>query len=1258
MKLVVVESPAKAKTIEKYLGSGYQVLASYGHIRDLPSKDGSVNPDNGFSMVWQNYPDKAHRLKAIEDAVKESDSLILATDPDREGEAISWHVMEWLRSKKLLPDDVERVTFNAITKAAVTDAMAHPRQLDNDLINAYLARRALDYLVGFTLSPILWRKLPGAKSAGRVQSVALRLVVDREQEIEGFKPQEYWSVEADMEADSIGFTSRLIQWRGQKLEKLSIADKAQAEAAKSDVESGHFTVANVETKPVSRNPQPPFTTSTLQQEAARKLGFAASHTMRLAQSLYEEGLITYMRTDGVQMDESAIVAARKTITQRYDGGFVPDKPRQYQVKAKNAQEAHEAIRPTDFSRDKAASGDHARLYELIWKRALASQMASAKLERTTVDLTDGTGQNVLRVTGQVVLFSGFLTLYEESADDNANDRDGKEGRARLPLLRAGDAPLKKEVRADQHFTQPPPRYSEASLVKKMEDLGIGRPSTYASVIQLLKDRAYVTLERNRFIPSEAGRLLTAFLERFFERYVSYDFTAGLEDSLDEISGGRADWQKVLDAFWHDFKPKTAEVMEQQPSAITAELDKFLEPWLFPDKGDGHDPRECPSCHTGRLALKGGRFGAFIACSNYPECKYTRGFGQAEDGVDDNEPVLLGYMPENSDDDGYMAFSDQGDISSNTASASEMGVTDGGTAANTAFSGKGNGASSAGTVPSTSETGSATLHSGHSHGVVNSSLKKGSTTASAISGLSEDAILPFDPDEPASSTGNIPPSQSRMAGGSSGNSRDSSAHGVSTAAGIDAESQAGISNQALAGKNNVGRTAVSDNKGNNSSGTIAAAHKGGSTDDNATASDHDGDIGSGASSAGQDVDNTLLSHRNGDIDSRAIPAAHKDSSTDQNASDAAVSNADNHALSHDRNSDDASVSNSDKKTDSKAVSTGHDVGNAITSDNSPSDNVAHLASTPSSATSSVKVALETENNDTAASKADEQAKEEEESRKARAVTRRTGRFGPYIQLGEGKNAKRVSVPRDVNPREVDFSLASRLLALPREIGLHPESGKMIIAGTGRYGPYLNCDGKYARLSSTEELLDIDIDRAVVKLAEAAQNKGRTGATLSREPLKVFGDSPVTEKPVQLMNGRYGPYVTDGETNASLPKDTTPESLTFEEALALLEARAKMPKKKKTKKAAAKKPAAKKTTTKKAAPKKATTKTANPKSATTDSATSEDGDATPAKSPTKKAAAKKTTAKKPASKSATKKTPASKTTAAEKTSNATPKDEVAE
>ncbi|MCA1955326.1 type I DNA topoisomerase [Zymomonas sp.] len=1236
MKLVVVESPAKAKTIEKYLGSGYQVLASYGHIRDLPSKDGSVNPDNGFSMVWQNYPDKAHRLKAIEDAVKESDSLILATDPDREGEAISWHILEWLKAKKLLPDDVERVTFNAITKAAVTDAMAHPRQLDNDLINAYLARRALDYLVGFTLSPILWRKLPSAKSAGRVQSVALRLVVDREQEIEGFKPQEYWSVEADMEADNIGFTSRLIQWRGQKLEKLSIADKAQAEAAKSDVESGHFTVSNVETKPVSRNPQPPFTTSTLQQEAARKLGFAASHTMRLAQSLYEEGLITYMRTDGVQMDESAIAAARKTITQRYDGGFVPDKPRQYQVKAKNAQEAHEAIRPTDFSRDKAASGDHARLYELIWKRALASQMASAKLERTTVDLTDGTGQNVLRVTGQVVLFSGFLTLYEESADDNANDRDGKEGRARLPLLRAGDAPLKKEVRADQHFTQPPPRYSEASLVKKMEDLGIGRPSTYASVIQLLKDRAYVTLERNRFIPSEAGRLLTAFLERFFERYVSYDFTAGLEDSLDEISGGRADWQNILDAFWHDFRPKTAEVMEQQPSAITAELDKFLEAWLFPDKGDGHDPRECPSCHTGRLALKGGRFGAFIACSNYPECKYTRGFGQGEDGVDDNEPVLLGYMPENadhSDDDSYSdasnqtedltaktTLSDKDDLSSNAASAAD---------------------------------------------------------------------LPFDPDEPLSSTGEATSPKSSLTDDktvSSGNNGDSSAHGASAAAAtsdeVDADNQAGIRNQALSGKNNADHAAISDNKANNSSGAILAAQKGGSTDDKATASDHDGHIGSGADSTRQDADNAPLSHRNGDI-----AAAYTGSSTDHNARHAVLSNhkeaadsadsadsvdsADSNAFSHDRNSndasvssddapvssDDASVSKSDAKIDSNAVSTGHDVGHAIASDNSHSDNVAHLASMPSSATSSVKVALE-EDNDTATSKADAQAKEEEDSRKARAVTRRTGRFGPYIQLGEGKSAKRVSVPRDVNPREVDFSLASRLLALPREIGLHPESGKIIIAGTGRYGPYLNCDGKYARLSSTEELLDIDIDRAVVKLAEAAQNKGRTGATLSREPLKVLGDSPVTEKPVQLMNGRYGPYVTDGETNASLPKDTTPESLTFEEALALLEARAKMPKKKKTKKAAAKKSTAKKTPTKKAAPKKATPKTATKKSTTTDSTASEDGSAPPEKAPAKKAVAKKTVVKKTTSKStATKASP--KKTATKKTvsKKAPSKDEVA-
>jgi len=635
LKLVVVESPAKAKTIEKYLGPGHRVLASYGHVRDLPPRDGSVKPDEGFAMDWETYPDKAKQLKAISDEAKKADTLILATDPDREGEAISWHVQEVLRKKKALPAKVERVTFNAITKSAVTEAMAHPRGLDEDLIDAYRARRALDYLVGFTLSPILWRKLPGAKSAGRVQSVALRLIVDREREIELFRSQEYWQVSASFEADGTPFTARLVALDGTKLERLSIGDKGSADAAKKVVEDGRFTVQSVETKPLSRNPPPPFTTSTLQQEAARKLGFAASHTMRIAQSLYEDGLITYMRTDGVQMAGEAISAARRAIADRYDAGYVPDKPRQYSSKAKNAQEAHEAIRPTDFSRDRAASGDHARLYSLIYNRALASQMASARLERTTVELTDGAGRATLRATGQVVLFPGFMALYDEGRDDPQDEESG-----RMPALRSGDAPAKTGVEAVQSFTQPPPRYSEASLVKRLEELGIGRPSTYAATLQTLKDREYVRLEKQRFIPEESGRLVTAFLERFFERYVSFDYTAELEEELDDVSGGRLGWQKMLEDFWRDFKPKAGEVMDQKPSEVTAALDDFLAPYLFPDKGDGSDPRLCPLCGTGKLGLRGGKFGAFVACSNYPDCKYTRRFGQGEDAASEG-PAEIG-----------------------------------------------------------------------------------------------------------------------------------------------------------------------------------------------------------------------------------------------------------------------------------------------------------------------------------------------------------------------------------------------------------------------------------------------------------------------------------------------------------------------------------------------------------------------------------------------------------------------------------------
>src|SRR5438270_2359025 len=637
MKLVVVESPAKAKTIEKYLGSGHRVLASFGHVRDLPPKDGSVDPEHDFTMLWQVSPDRAKQLRAITDEAKNADTLILATDPDREGEAISWHVQEVLRQKKALPANVQRVTCNAITNSAVTEAMKKPRGLDEDLIDAYRARRALDYLVGFTLSPILWRKLPGAKSAGRVQSVALRLIVDREREIEIFKPQEYWQVGATFESDGQQFKSRLVQLDGNKIDRLTIGNRGDADGAKAVVEAGRFTVSSVETKPFSRNPPPPFTTSTLQQEAARKLGSSASHTIRVAQSLYEDGLITYMLTDGIDMAPEAISAARRAIASRYDAGFVPDRPRQYQSKIKNAQEAHEAIRPTDFDRSRAASGDHVRLYELVYNRALASQMASARLERTTVELTDGAGRAVLRATGQVVLFPGYLALYEEGRDEKSDEEEV----ARMPSLREGDAPVKTAVEATQSFTQPPPRYYEASLVKRLEELGIGRPSTYAATLQTLKDREYVRIDKGRFVPEESGRLVTAFLERFFDRYVSYDYTAELEEELDDVSGGRLQWQKLLDDFWRDFKPKAGEVMYQKPSEITAALDEFLAPWLYPPRADGSDPRVCPQCGNGRLSLRGGKFGAFVACSNYPDCKYTQKFGQGGDQAQSDGPTELG-----------------------------------------------------------------------------------------------------------------------------------------------------------------------------------------------------------------------------------------------------------------------------------------------------------------------------------------------------------------------------------------------------------------------------------------------------------------------------------------------------------------------------------------------------------------------------------------------------------------------------------------
>ncbi len=647
MNVVVVESPAKAKTINKYLGSDYTVLASYGHVRDLPAKDGSVRPDDDFAMDWEVDAKASKRLSDIAAALKGGAGLILATDPDREGEAISWHVLEVLRKKKAIGKDapVSRVTFNAITKAAVTTAMANPRQIDMELVDAYLARRALDYLVGFTLSPVLWRKLPGARSAGRVQSVALRLVVEREQEIEAFRAREYWTVEADVSAGSDPFLARLSVHEGNKLGKFDLGDEAKAHAARAAVQAGAFTVSAVETKPARRSPPPPFTTSTLQQEAARKLGFNAQRTMQAAQKLYEGvdengGLITYMRTDGVASAPEAITEARSVIGKRFGGEYVPAEPRYYKSKAKNAQEAHEAIRPTSLARDPKSlhlDGDLARLYELIWRRMAASQMEAARLDRTTVDLTTADGKTGLRATGQVVLFDGYLAVYEEGRDDTpkAGDEDQDDSR-RLPVIKQGAAAKVAEARADQHFTEPPPRYSEASLVKKMEELGIGRPSTYASILTVLRDRSYVRMDKNRFVPEDKGRLLIAFLAEFFQRYVEYDFTADLEQRLDEVSDGKLEYKVLLRDFWRDFHAAIEGMGDKGVREVIDALDAALEPALFPPREDGVDPRTCPTCVAehrdgGRLGLRISRNGAFIGCSNYPECRYTRPFATGEAG---------------------------------------------------------------------------------------------------------------------------------------------------------------------------------------------------------------------------------------------------------------------------------------------------------------------------------------------------------------------------------------------------------------------------------------------------------------------------------------------------------------------------------------------------------------------------------------------------------------------------------------------------
>jgi len=831
MNIVIVESAAKAKTINKYLGRDYKVLASYGHVSDLPAKDGSVEPDKDFEMHWRVSPDSTKVIREIVSEVKKADRLILATDPDREGEAISWHLLRILEEKKALKGvKVQRVAFNAVTKDSVRQALEQPREIDSPLVEAYLARRALDYLVGFTLSPVLWRKLPGARSAGRVQSVALRLVCDRELEIEAFRSQEYWTINAKL-ANAAGedFTARLQARDGKKLGKFDVPNEEAAKAIHAAVKDGSFKVLSIERKSAKRNPAPPFTTSTLQQEASRKLRYSPRQTMQIAQKLYEGidlggdtvGLITYMRTDGVQIAPEALSQCRDVIGGDFGRKYLPDSPRHYKTKAKNAQEAHEAVRPTDYARapddvKRYLKDDEYKLYKLIWQRAVASQMASAEVDRTTADIdtqgNDGT-RYTFRATGQVITFDGFLKLYEEGRDDE-KDEDS----ARLPALAEGETVKARAIEPKQHFTEPPPRFTEATLIKKLEELGIGRPSTYASTMNVLRERDYVRLEKNRLVPEDRGRLVTAFLESFFQRYVEYDFTADLEEKLDRISNGEIEWKQVLRDFWREFIGAVDEIKDLRVAEVLEALNEILGPHIFPDAGDGSDPRACPACADGRLSLKVGKFGAFIGCSNYPECRFTRQLGQdgQEGGAPDN--VELGYDPE---------------------------------------------------------------------------------------------------------TGEM-------------------------------------------------------------------------------------------------------------------------------------------------------------------------------------------------------------------------------------VTLRNGRFGPYVQLGEAQNGekpKRSSVPKGMEPAQVTLEMALRLLSLPREVGPHPETGKPIVAGIGRYGPFVEHGGKYANLDSAEEVFTVGLNRAVSLLAEAKTRRPR-GATV----LKELGEHPELGGEIQVCDGRYGPYVKHGKINATLPKDADPAELSVEKAVELIAAKA--------------------------------------------------------------------------------------------------------
>jgi len=662
MNVVVVESPAKAKTINKYLGKDYQVLASFGHVRDLPAKDGSVRPNEDFAMTYAVDDDAKKQISAIAKAVKGAGKLILATDPDREGEAISWHVLEALKESKALPakTEVERVVFNEITKNAILEAMKHPRAIDMDLVNAQQARRALDYLVGFTLSPVLWRKLPGSRSAGRVQSVALRLICDRDEEIEKFVSQEYWDIRTQLTStEGVAFKAKLSYWQGKKLEKFDIPNEARAKEIAGALDGKQYNVLSIEPKQARRHPYPPFTTSTLQQDASRKLGFSAKKTMQLAQKLYEGmdidgetvGLITYMRTDGVTVSQEAITAARALIAKDYGDRYMPPTPRVYKVKQKNAQEAHEAIRPTEVTRlpsqvEQALERDMFRLYELIWKRMMASQMESAVFDQVAVDVESSDKQAILHATGSVMRFDGFLTLYQEARDEDDVD---EESRA-LPPLNAGEAVGLKEVLPEQHFTEPPPRYTEASLVKKLEELSIGRPSTYASIISVLQDRQYVKLDKKRFIAEARGRIVNAFLVSFFRRYVEYDFTAQLEEKLDDVSAGEIDWKQVLREWWEQFIITVDDTKSLTTQKVLETVDSLLEPYIYRNVAPGTDPRVCPTCGTGRLGLKTGKFGAFLGCSNYPDCSYTKELASNSDdsnpGADafGNEPKVLGSDP--------------------------------------------------------------------------------------------------------------------------------------------------------------------------------------------------------------------------------------------------------------------------------------------------------------------------------------------------------------------------------------------------------------------------------------------------------------------------------------------------------------------------------------------------------------------------------------------------------------------------------------